>query len=559
VAAVLVSVLSCSIYPALATADNESRGGLVSTESGEWTSSTGAPKARELNSRKTVISSGGLRWRTPDRYAARRKDSMRKAVHTTTSVAVPQQGNGRSTVVKSVGATDTKSATARSGVTRALHQQPVTPFDDPFNDRLAQNDEKSAAPKLAEPAQLAPNEVFEPAGPQEAGVGNGDNDDNATPRRLGADEPGAAEPESGESSLPTPKSPEPAPFADGLVPLKPKPAETELPKEKPAPCKQTYKERNYCDEQTECANTWKQLSKNPIRNILLDITPSYKPEEADPAKVAEECQKDLAPNASRKWSNVNGYVLGVLRGKAYGLDGEDWETPYKTDPILRREADKPRHLEARMLRHDDETVEVRTEDGETFSFRFEQLSREDKYFVLGREWRTRDNKLRTVGRLIAYRDGDVHIATDDGSTVKIPFRTLGDDELAWVTAYWLIPSECTLPKEEAPIRDFTMLTFTWKASGLCHKPLYFEQRALERYGHSTGPISQPILSSAHFFASTAVLPYKMGMNPPNECMYALGYYRPGSCAPYLVPPIPLSLRGAIFQAGAVVGVVNLIP
>ena len=62
---------------------------------------------------------------------------------------------------------------------------------------------------------------------------------------------------------------------------------------------------------------------------------------------------------------------------------------------------------------------------------------------------------------------------------------------------------------------------------------------------------QPILSGAHFFACVAFLPYNMGVHPPNECEYALGYYRPGECAPYVIPPIPISLRGALFEAGAI--------
>jgi len=100
---------------------------------------------------------------------------------------------------------------------------------------------------------------------------------------------------------------------------------------------------------------------------------------------------------------------------------------------------------------------------------------------------------------------------------------------------------------------------TWKASGLCHKPLYFEEVQLERYGHTAGPVLQPVLSGAHFFMNIATLPYQMGMSPPNECEYALGYYRPGSCAPWLLPPVPLSVRGGLMQAGAIVGGVYLIP
>ena len=76
----------------------------------------------------------------------------------------------------------------------------------------------------------------------------------------------------------------------------------------------------------------------------------------------------------------------------------------------------------------------------------------------------------------------------------------------------------------------------WKASALCHKPLYFEDEALERYGHSWGPCLDPLVSGAHFFCKLPVLPYCMGVHPPNECMYALGHYRPGNCAPYMMRP-----------------------
>ncbi|MEX0978878.1 MAG: hypothetical protein WDZ48_08510 [Pirellulales bacterium] len=114
------------------------------------------------------------------------------------------------------------------------------------------------------------------------------------------------------------------------------------------------------------------------------------------------------------------------------------------------------------------------------------------------------------------------------------------------------PCDCKLGRDfEAPKyvrRNFAPTLFTWKASGTCHKPLYFEDVQLERYGHSWNPVVQPFVSAAHFFVSVPLLPYKMGLNPPNECMYTLGYYRPGNCAPYMFEPIPLSLRGALFEA-----------
>jgi len=121
------------------------------------------------------------------------------------------------------------------------------------------------------------------------------------------------------------------------------------------------------------------------------------------------------------------------------------------------------------------------------------------------------------------------------------------------------PRECGLGDSIFQPRAWPLTTFTWKASALCHKPLYFEEMALERYGHSTGPLTQPFLSGAHFFGTLPILPYLMGVEPPCECIYDLGYYRPGSCAPYMIYPIPISLRGAVLEAGAWVGGVFLIP
>jgi hypothetical protein len=122
-----------------------------------------------------------------------------------------------------------------------------------------------------------------------------------------------------------------------------------------------------------------------------------------------------------------------------------------------------------------------------------------------------------------------------------------------------LPEDCSL--EETPFegRCWAPITFTWKASGLCHKPVYFEDVHLERYGHSWGCIPQPLFSAAHFFVNVPVLPYAMGLCPPKECVYTLGYYRAGNCAPYLLDPLPLSVRAGLFQAGAWVGGVFAIP
>jgi len=121
------------------------------------------------------------------------------------------------------------------------------------------------------------------------------------------------------------------------------------------------------------------------------------------------------------------------------------------------------------------------------------------------------------------------------------------------------PLECTGRHLAFQPRAWAQTVYLWKAAGLCHKPLYFEQVQLERYGHDWGPALQPLVSGAHFFGTVPILPYKMGLETPQECVYALGYYRPGSCAPYMIEPLGFTWRAAAFQAGAVTGAAAAIP
>jgi hypothetical protein len=124
------------------------------------------------------------------------------------------------------------------------------------------------------------------------------------------------------------------------------------------------------------------------------------------------------------------------------------------------------------------------------------------------------------------------------------------------------PFECRFGDERQALnagRSWSQTCYTWKASGLCHKPLYFEQVHMERYGHSWGPVLDPVISGAHFFASVPLLPYHMGLEPPCECIYPLGHYRPGSCAPHYIEPWPWSIRGGALQAAAVTGLIFAVP
>ena len=177
-----------------------------------------------------------------------------------------------------------------------------------------------------------------------------------------------------------------------------------------------------------------------------------------------------------------------------------------------------------------------------------------------RPWKSRTGEVLATGRMGNYQSGSVIIVNETGTEVaRLPWHQLGEDELCYLNAWWRLPSECTLGGLRTAERHWAPSTFAWHASGLCHKPLYFEGVQLERYGHTTGPYTQPFVSGAHFFLNIATLPYHMGINPPHECQYALGYYRPGNCAPWMLQPVPLSLRGALAEAGVVVGGVFLIP
>ncbi|MCC7418678.1 MAG: hypothetical protein IT428_00205 [Planctomycetaceae bacterium] len=108
-------------------------------------------------------------------------------------------------------------------------------------------------------------------------------------------------------------------------------------------------------------------------------------------------------------------------------------------------------------------------------------------------------------------------------------------------------------------RMFDPSCFTWTATNLWYNPLYFEDVQLERYGHTYCPLIQPAVSVGKFGVQFLFLPYQIAMDPPCKKEYALGYYRPGDCAPKLCYQPPLSVRGGLAQAGVVTGLFFIIP
>jgi hypothetical protein len=161
------------------------------------------------------------------------------------------------------------------------------------------------------------------------------------------------------------------------------------------------------------------------------------------------------------------------------------------------------------------------------------------YMGISRSWTDRNGQIIATGTLTDLRRGYVFL--DNGQ--KISFARLSEADLAAVSEHWNLPKSCLVGSRGSIERCWHPQTYHWTASSLCHKPLYFENIQLERYGHTHGPIMQPIRSVAHFFVSLATLPYQSAIHPANECEYPLGLYRPGDCAPWLKDPIPISLDG----------------
>jgi hypothetical protein len=132
------------------------------------------------------------------------------------------------------------------------------------------------------------------------------------------------------------------------------------------------------------------------------------------------------------------------------------------------------------------------------------------------------------------------------------------------------PGEVRLPSDptgDAPpidsmaTRGWAHSGYSWEATGLYHRPLYFEQPNLERYGYAPtrSRTGQSILAGAHFFGSVLILPYRLGAEPINDAVYTLGHYRPGSCVPYRFVRPPLDWKAGALETVTIVGLIFAIP
>jgi hypothetical protein len=300
----------------------------------------------------------------------------------------------------------------------------------------------------------------------------------------------------------------------------------------------------------------------PARPDTRDDSPSDKPaQDADAWQdnTKEDQDKDDAPNPFLESLPPNPFP-GKPRNGTKGSDNGKERSPPRGAKVVDSNCQNVRD---RALADDIRKVRLDVSPGfavgPTDKTKMDEKKQAFVEKAPSRTWYDLQGEFLVEGRLVDLVKDQVVLETSSGARNAVLLRELSEPDLVYVSESWGLPVTCSLGDFLFPARDFVPATVAYKASGLCHKPLYFEEVQLERYGHEIGPVMQPVVSTAHFFTNIAVLPYKMGIHPMNECQYALGYYRPGNCAPWTMGPVPISLRGALFQAGAVAGVAAAIP
>lgn len=91
-----------------------------------------------------------------------------------------------------------------------------------------------------------------------------------------------------------------------------------------------------------------------------------------------------------------------------------------------------------------------------------------------------------------------------------------------------------------------------------YHPLYFEEANLERYGRTCGQL-QPALSSLRFFATIPALPYAMTVRHPSKTYITQWPYEAGWGAPKVKEFQPLEPKPSLVQAGAITGLLFVLP
>ncbi len=130
--------------------------------------------------------------------------------------------------------------------------------------------------------------------------------------------------------------------------------------------------------------------------------------------------------------------------------------------------------------------------------------------------------------------------------VNISTNTIGTGVLPDDTAANRAPPSMGLLDGQS--RGIVAQQVNWRPANVCYFPLYFEDAMLERHGHVRWGHAQPIVSGVKFLSTLPLLPYLKTMHPPCEPRYALGHFRPGSCAPALKDHLPWDSQAATVEA-----------
>lgn len=420
-------------------------------------------------------------------------------------------------------------------VTPAQATSPADPFSDPFNDRHAT---RPATLMLQPPGGAAP-----PAGslPNPSAPGLNPSNPNfnpATPNNPAPPPPSFQPPNFPRPSLPGANTPDAPPtLPRDFDPTRPPPAFNPMP-ENPPPSNlpntpPNIPQENIPSRPMDDLNPRQPLHTPDGSDMRPRTDPRPNPNNNSPSnRDCDRIYNDL--NCCDSAEGCRKFIQGLLRDRLSKIS---------LDIAPRFDSDDTKNEEQRANQ--------------------EKMSQSRKWHRRGVTIEQRDSTTPIAeGTLHDLSNGRAIIVEASGQKRDIPLNDLSEDDLCFISGWWQLPAECAIadPRRiDMYARGWTPSTMNWTASAVCHKPLYFEQVQHERYGHSAGPIRQPFIDGVHFFGSCFLLPYSMALDPPWECEYALGYYRPGSCAPWHIPPFPFSPRAAMAQAGVVVGGIYIMP
>jgi hypothetical protein len=110
---------------------------------------------------------------------------------------------------------------------------------------------------------------------------------------------------------------------------------------------------------------------------------------------------------------------------------------------------------------------------------------------------------------------------------------------------------------EYPVSEHWRFTFGNPGLSMCHHPLYFEDVRAERFGACRGWLDVPI-AAAHFYGTIPIVPYKMGLVRPWECVSSTDMKCGFLGNPGCYPP-RRRIAAGVLQAGAATGLVFVLP